>query len=184
MLPRQQILGRDAMQKLTTARGVWLGGISSGLISGSAMALFLMVYCSIGIGFFTPMQLIAGTFYGSGVESAGGTSAAVGLLFHLFNSAIIGLIFAAFIRYSTAPIALVFGVASSILIWVIATFVAVPLLDLPLSRTLPSIWGAWLFAHLLFGVFLMITPSLVTHMSATARIDSAVANTRERPRAA
>jgi hypothetical protein len=184
MLPKEQISKTDAMPKLTNARGVWLGGISSGLISGLAMALFLMVYCSTGIGFFTPMQLIAGTFYGSGVESAGGTSAAVGLLFHLFNSAIIGLIFAAFIRYSTALMALVFGVATSILIWVIATFVAVPLLDPPLSRTLSSISGAWLFAHLLFGVFLMVTPSLVTHLSSPVRIDSAVANTREQPRAA
>lgn len=159
------------MQKITTTRGVVLGGLWSGLMAGSAMALFLMVLSALsGSGFWKPMQLIAGSFYGNGAESAGATTAAVGLLFHLFNSAAIGLIFAAFVRYSTEIAALLIGMGMALGIWVITTFVAVPLLDPPLWRVLGYASFPWFFAHVVFGGVLMITPTMVSRYSESTQL--------------
>jgi len=152
------------MQRLTTARGVWLGGLWSGVVAGTIMAAFLMVISGLhGNGFVTPMQLFAGVFYAN--PQLLGSSALLGFVFHLFNSAVIGVIFAAFVRYSTRVVATLLGLGVSLVIWGITTFVAIPLLDPALGRSLNGAMIPWFLAHLLFGATLMITPSMVVHWS-------------------
>ena len=159
------------MEKITTARGVWLGGICSGVLAGIAMAVFLIVVAAFAGGSFAnPMQLIAGIFYGNAAASAGASSALSGLAFHLLISAVIGLIFASFIRYSTKTMAFFLGISMSILIWAVATFAVVPLLDPPLWRAVSSAMVSWFVAHLVFGGTLMITPAMVVRWSDSSSV--------------
>lgn len=160
------------MEKLTTARGVWLGGMASGLLAGCAMALSLCTFAAAtGIGFLTPLQLMAATFFGTQTQPGGAISTAVGLLLHLLIAVVIGVAFASLVRYSTTVMAMIFGIAASVLIWAITTFVAVPLLDPALWRVLPRVRTGWFVSHLLFGICLMVTPSLVTRLSSRTHPD-------------
>lgn len=98
-------------------------------------------------------------------------STAVGLLLHLLIAVVIGVAFASLVRYSTTVMAMIFGIAASVLIWAITTFVAVPLLDPALWRVLPRMRTGWFVSHLLFGICLMVTPSLVTRLSSRTHPD-------------
>jgi len=155
------------MQSITNARGVVIGGLWSGLLAGVSMALFLALCFGLaGKGFFTPFQLLGAVFFPSSGAPNSSTTAIAGIILHLFNSIVLGIVFAAFTRYSTGLTAFIVGMLSLVAVWGIATFVALPLFDPPLWRGVSStMMPAWFLSHLVFGAFLAVTPVFVASWS-------------------
>ncbi len=150
----------------TNARGVFLGGIFSGIVAGAVMLLFAMfLYLSTGYGFLTPPRFIGDTL----VAGLGSVAAIIlGIVFHLCVSAVLGVAYASLFRYSTAVVAALCGVVFGLLIWAVNMLVVVPLLDSPLTRSARATRPGWIIAHILFGAFLGLVPGAVSRFSKPA----------------
>lgn len=149
----------------TTFKGVILAGISVGLVAGAVMALFTMIYAAFtGLGFLTPVRQMSAIIYGEAAMQ-GFAPVFVGALLHFANSIIFGFVFAAFFRYSTSLVASIAGIVYALLIWVTMTYVALPLFNALMSRTVRGMPFGWFLAHVLFGVTLGTAPVLVSRFS-------------------
>jgi hypothetical protein len=132
----------------------WLDGIIGGLVRPVLMGMVAMVLFPLfGIGsFWQPLNLIAALFnQGRGTNPFFGGSSILGLALHMMVAAILGLIFAWSSRTRAAGGMLVgWAIVWGLVVWVVAQFFGVPLLDPVIARTFP----AWLFAvgHVMYGV--------------------------------
>ncbi len=149
-------------------------GVTAGLIAGAAMALTWMLQSSsAGAGFWTPMELVACSFYGFPALAGGVRAIAAGIAAHFTVAAIFGAIFSSFLgEKRTSRQAFLGGLAFGLCVWAGMTYLALPALDAPLGQRAALIPGWWLFFHLVYGAFLSATPGLRRR---TPRRPSAVA---------
>ena len=135
-------------------------GLIAGLIAGIVMAMFMMLVTGLsGQGFLAPLYAIAATFNPSWAMTKGFAVAPilVGLMVHMMNSAVFGLIFALlarllFPRALTLPLAAVAGSVWGLILLGVNQLIILPLVDTPLVTATNGIFGWWLIGHLMYGV--------------------------------
>jgi hypothetical protein len=132
----------------------WIDGIIGGLIGSVLMGMVAMILFPIfGIGsFWQPMNEIAALFNQSwGTSPAFSGYSLVGMVVHMMMAAILSLMFAWAIRTRASGTALVaWAIVWGLVVWVVAHFVVLPLINPVMARLFPL----WLFAlvHAMFGV--------------------------------
>ena len=140
-------------------------GVIAGVIGGIVMAMIMMIVtAALGMGFLAPLYLIAATFHPAWAMTQGLqiTPLLVGLMVHMVNSAILGVIFAVVLRWLfqrplgvvTAAVA---GMGWGLLIFLAMTYGVLPLLDSAMAHAITTntallIW--WIVSHLMYGVVL------------------------------
>jgi len=137
-------------------------GLIAGLIGGIVMAMFMMIVTALtGMGFLAPLYAIAATFNHAWAMTKGFDLAAilVGLMLHMVNSAVFGLIFAllgAWLlpRALALPAAAMAGMVWGLILLAINQLIVLPLVDAPMAVATNGIFGWWLVGHLMFGVVL------------------------------
>ncbi len=137
----------------------------SGALAGTAGGILLMLWelvrsAIVGEGFFLPLRLVAGVFFGVDVLIAGPWSELVGALVHLAVSIFFGIVFALLVRrdlpYGKAFVsALLYGVA----VWLVMTY-AVLFADPVMRERLLVSPADWFWVHLLYGLGLSTAPAL------------------------
>ena len=144
-----------------TGRTVAAGAIA-GLIGGVVMAMVMMIVTALaGMGFLAPLYAIAATFNRSWAMAKGvdGGPLLAGLMLHMLNSALFGLLFTLllrgiFPRALALPAAALAGMAWGLILLVVNQFIVLPLADPPLVTATSGIFGWWLVGHLMYGVVL------------------------------
>src|SRR5262249_34170437 len=128
----------------------------AGIIGGAAMLLFSMiVFLLAGAGGFTrPTQLIGAVFRQSWGDLSGFSLVpfVLGLFMHGCMSIAVGLVLgwmATAMRWKSAAV-LAGSVVVSMIVWAVAQYTIVPMVDPVMARNFP----AWIFAlaHATFGV--------------------------------
>ncbi len=142
-------------------RRLW-AGVGAGLIAGIAMGLFLVINANaIGAGAWLPFRLIAATMVDVKALLGGPATIVLGVLLHLFLSALFGGLFVGLLGHRRSGAAtLVYGWAYALAILLVMTFVALPRMDPVMSARVRMIPVAWLLAHLVYGTTLALTPLL------------------------
>ena len=137
-------------------------GIVAGIIGGMLMAaLTMMATAASGMGLLAPLKLIAATFFGKEATAGGAGVLLVGLMLHMMNAAVLGVIFAALIRrIEGGGAAVVAGLAFGIAVWLATTFIALPVADPIMRAAVATIPGVWFVAHMFFGVGVGSVPAL------------------------
>lgn len=150
------------MDQRISTRGTLWGGAVAGMIAGLAMAMAAMIYAwTAGAGFWLPVRNIAALWFGVNALVMGASAPFVGVLTHLVNSAVFGIIFAFLIRSRpTTGVAFAGGIAYGIVIWAVMTYVALPLFNETMyERTANANPGWWFVLHLIFGGMLFLAPA-------------------------
>ncbi len=158
----------DVSRTTRDARGIIVGGGIAGIIAGIVMAMFAMGYAGMmGMGWLTPLRLIAATLYGVDALIGGSGVLLIGLIIHMMASAAFGIIFAALLpARASAGAAFGGGLLWGFFVWVIMTFAVISWLNPTMAARVSLISGAWFFEHLVFGAVLAITPGQVRSLSA------------------
>lgn len=147
-------------------------GVVAGFIGGMVMGMMSMIHAAAtGAGFFAPLKLIAATFYGSDALSGGAGPIVVGLMAHMMNSGILGLLFALVVgrRWSIGG-ALGLGLVWGVIIWAIMTWVVLPMADPTMHDAVLKSPGMWFMNHLVFGASLLLTPILARAFSGVSKV--------------
>lgn len=142
--------------------GVYSAGAVAGLIAGVVMALAMMGRSSgMGDGYWTPMNVIAGTWLGVDALVGGAWTTALGVVTHLIAAAFWGAVFSALIRRRETVFGAFWeGLLFSVGVWLIMTYIGLPIFDrtmIPRAALMP---GWWFYEHLIYGACLCITPAL------------------------
>lgn len=139
------------------------GGVVGGLAGGIILAMFMMIVTGLkGVGLLRPLYLVAATFHSQwamvkGVEIF---PILVGLMFHMMNSAIFGLIFAlvlgAILRERSAVVTMwvVGGVVWGLILFIVNQYVILPLVDPAMAMGAATVLFWWIVAHLMYGFVL------------------------------
>ncbi len=152
-------------------------GALGGLAGGVVMAMWSMIVMwLIGVGFWTPLNLMAHTFWPSAPLDATFRPAAlaIGVVVHLIMSVALGLVLAILTRAagritaSWAGLAAV-GMAYGLVVWLVNQYLIWPLID-PVAA---QAFTPWVFAvgHLMYGL-----------VSGLALVGAAVPGRRAGPR--
>ncbi|MBI4308100.1 MAG: hypothetical protein HY684_04775 [Chloroflexi bacterium] len=134
------------------------GGVVAGLIAGMVMAIVVMMVTAFsGMGLFAGPEMIGQTLL-RGQSGAGVT--VVGLMVHMMNSAIFGIIWGLIWRgiAKAGGTAVIGGVVYGLVIWLVMTYAVLPILSSPVPG--PILPVAWAMAHLMFGLVLGLWPAL------------------------
>ena len=128
-------------------------GIGAGIIGGIVMAAFAMMYAgAMGMGFWTPLRLIAAPTSGVTALIGGGGILLWGMVIHLMMSAIFGVILAAILPRRVGNAAgFGWGILYGIAVWAVMTFLALPVVNSTMQARIALMQGSWFFEHLLFG---------------------------------
>jgi hypothetical protein len=128
----------------------------AGFVAGMVMAASAMIRSgALGLGFWLPVQSIAGAFFGVDALIGGTGSVVLGLIAHVVMSLLLGGVFGALISSDSSRAAIVgLALAYSILVWASMTFLALPLInEVMLERVLLApVW--WFVLHLIYGLVL------------------------------
>lgn len=146
-----------------------VAGVLSGVTGGIGMALVLLWRAwANGLNVWTPMHLIAASFYGEAALQGDPKAVVAGVMLHLGVSVLYGILFSLCVSRATPlGIALLYGMVYSVLIWAGMTYFALPLVD-PLMQEREVLQSSWWFgAHLVFGALLFVTPILKNALAAT-----------------
>jgi hypothetical protein len=156
-----QTAGGTGIEATGGAREIVGAGAVAGIIGGILMAMIMMMATAAGgIGLFAPLRLIAATFYGKDAMVGGGPLL-VGLMGHMMNSMVFGVIFAWIARRRLAAFpALMAGVAFGVAIWAIMTFGGLPMLNPMMRERVAMMPVAWFIAHVAFGMGVGSAPGL------------------------
>lgn len=133
-------------------------GALGGLLGGVVMAMWSMIVMwLIGVGFWTPLNLLAHTFWRE-VPLDGAFSwpgLLIGMVVHMMMSVVLGLVLAALVgatgRVGGSPIGLAaVGMAYGLVVWLVNQYGIWPLID----RAAAEAFTPWVFAvgHLMFGL--------------------------------
>jgi hypothetical protein len=147
----------DTNTRSLLSYGSWWGkAVVAGLIGGVAMAAYLMIAASImGLGFWTPVYMIAGVFqaYRPPVPGTAGAAAA-GVFLHLLTAAFWGAAFAWLAGIFPRTVhgwgaSTLWGLAYGIVVWVIMGEGIGPSLSPPMDQA-PAV--NFFISHLIFGM--------------------------------
>jgi hypothetical protein len=133
-------------------RDIAFAGAFTGLVAGLAMALCAMLGAAgAGERFFLPAELVAAALYGP--QALGRTDAIfAGVVVHLLVAAAWGMLFAAIVTTPTTRFeTFLGGLFYGIFIWVVMTFVVLPLADPTMHARALADAGFSLVDHLIFG---------------------------------
>jgi hypothetical protein len=150
------------------AREIVGTGVVAGIIGGMLMAMIMMVATAAGgMGLLAPLRLIAATFYGKDAMTGGGPLI-VGLMVHMMNSMVFGVLFAwtAGRRLAALP-ALMAGVAFGVAIWAVMTFGGLPMLNPMMRERVAMMPVVWFVAHVAFGMGVGSAPALRRRFAAS-----------------
>ena len=155
-------------------------GAIVGMIGGVVMAMFTMLATAtyLGLGFFTPLYVMASPLLGQQIlmtAMKGGIfyftpgPALLGLVVHMLWSALFGMIFGliAYGAHLKGIGAVIGGLVYGVLAMLLMNFVVLPLVGAPnLSHMLG--WLSFTIGHLLFGLVLglwpVVRPQDFTHL--------------------
>jgi hypothetical protein len=154
----------EAMQYMSRPnkrpKAVTYGGTSAGIIGGVLMLLFLMVANVFLQGdFFLPVRMIAASLMGVEAQTGGAAPILLGLVLHLVVSSLLGIFFA-FVATPVKSLAnyLGFGILYGFALWVVMTYMGLPILNPILGESIQYMTYQWFFAHLIFGASLGLIP--------------------------
>ena len=147
---------------VSTAAEIIEAGIVTGVAAGCAMALWLVVYAAFtGLGAFTPIKLIAGTFYGSSTLQAGWGPVFWGFAIHLAISVAFAILYGAMVHRDTEPFqAVMGGIIFGFALWLVMTFLVLPVVNPVMRADIASAPIGWFGAHLPFGAVLGAVPQV------------------------
>lgn len=147
---------------LPPSQGIFAGGATAGIFAAIVMALFSMSLAATqGIGFWTPMRMIAASLVG--VKALVATPAVIllGICLHLGTGAFWGVVFASFVRRSTsAGAAFWAGLLYGVGVWAFMSYIGLPALNRTMEARVAMQPGKFFAGHLLYGACLMVTPAL------------------------
>jgi len=149
--------------------------ILGGLVGSIVMAMWaMMVSLFSGMGFWTPVQLIAATWMGSQAMMHVTTSVILtGLMTHMMMGAMLGIVLAgafAIFRIPTGPARLLWGMGYAIVVWIVNQYAVLPIIDPMMASHMPP----WAFAigHVMFGVVaaaFILNPSMASQGNTVLR---------------
>jgi hypothetical protein len=151
-------------------------GALGGMLGGAMMAMWSMIVLWLtGVGFWTPLNLIAHTLWRRAPLDATFSWGALllGMVVHLMMATLLGMVFAvAAGRYPTSRATLLgAGAVYGVVVWLLMQYVIWPLVDAAAATA----FTAWVFAvgHLLYGMVtaIVVPPALtggVLHRERTA----------------
>ena len=131
-------------------------GIVAGVIAGMAMAMFIMIVTLAGgMGLFATPEMIGQTFLKG---QTGFASIVLGLMGHMMNSAVFGVIWALLWRAvaKTGAVAILGGLIYGLAIWLVMTYGVAPALGSAVPGPISPI--AWVMGHMMFGFVLGLLP--------------------------
>lgn len=140
------------------------------------MAMFMMIVTALtGMGFLAPLYAIAATFNPSWAMMKGFDLGPilVGLMLHMVNSAVFGLIFALLVcwiypRTLALPVAAIAGMVWGLILLVVNQYIVLPLVDASMVTATRGIFGWWLIGHLMFGIVLgVIAGATIARLAGT-----------------
>ncbi len=128
-------------------------GTGAGIIGGIVMAAFAMMYAgAMGMGFWTPLRLIAASTNGVDALIGGGGILLWGLMIHMVTAAVWGVIFAVVLpRRTSAGAGFGWGIGFGIVVWAVMTFIGLPLVNSTMQARISLMQGSWFIEHLLYG---------------------------------
>jgi hypothetical protein len=152
--------------------GFLIAGAIAGMIGGAMMAMFTMIatVTYLGMGFFTPLYVIASPLTGRQVmmtATHGGAfyfalgPAVLGLVVHMMWSALWGIIFGLIASglHLRGVAAVIGGMVFGILVLLVMSFIVGPIVGAPNFFQLLG-WPTWIIGHLLFGMVIGLWPAL------------------------
>lgn len=137
-------------------------GIVAGFIGGVLMALTAMIHAAaVGKGFWLPMKLVAGVFWGAAAPGGNIWMGIMGLLIHLAVASALGLGFGLFVSDRVdAPTALFTGVTYGVGIWLVMSFFVLPWANPVMMAPQLESMGWWFGYHIIFGLLMGLVPPL------------------------
>jgi uncharacterized membrane protein YagU involved in acid resistance len=152
--------------------GFLIAGAIAGMIGGIVMAMFTMIATAtyLGMGFFTPMYVIASPLTGRQtmmMAMHGGAfyfalgPAVLGLVVHMLWSACWGIIFGLIASglHLRGVAAVIGGMVYGVLVMLVMNFILLPIVGAPNLLTLLG-GTTFIIGHLLFGMVVGLWPVL------------------------
>lgn len=136
-------------------------GALAGFIGGACMGLLTMILsASAGMGFWHPVELMSGIFYGVDAILGGVGPVVTGLIVHLLITTGLGALFGALlpIKQAETSRATGWGLVYGAICWATITFVALPLVNQTMKDRVDLSPGWWFASFLLYGAVLGATP--------------------------
>lgn len=142
-------------------------GALAGLIGGIAMAMVSMLHAWIaGMGFWLPVKLIAATWFGVDALIGGFGVIIAGMMTHMMVSIVWGALFGLFIgRRRTIGTALLVGLLYATAIWLVMTYVGLPLVNRTMLDRVHMQPAWWILEHWVYGMALLLAPPLARGFS-------------------
>lgn len=138
-------------------------GAIAGFLGGACMALLTMILsASAGMGFWHPVELMSGIFYGVDSILGGVGPVITGIIVHAVLTTALGALFGALLPLPQAESsrATGWGLVYGAICWAAITFVALPVLNQTMKDRVDLAPGWWFASFLLFGVVLGATPAI------------------------
>lgn len=132
--------------------GGGIAGVMAAVLMGIAGSIYL---ASIGAGWSTAMQAIAGTYYKSMAFVGGPGVTTIGVITHLAVGGAFGALFALItLRIKSRGWLFLLGIPYAIAIWAFMTWVTLPVFDWVMFPRVEMIGTFWFFLHWIYGGFL------------------------------
>jgi len=138
-------------------------GAIAGFLGGACMALLTMILsASAGMGFWHPVELMSGIFYGVDAILGGVGPVITGLIVHAILTTALGALFGAILPVDQAESgrATGWGLVYGALCWAAITFVVLPVMNQTMKDRVDLAPGWWFASFLLYGVVLGATPAI------------------------
>jgi hypothetical protein len=147
---------RDPTRPENVRRTAWAGAVG-GIVAASAMLLFATIVSAMeGTGVLGPVMVIGATFLGESAMAQPIASSMLGLVTHVLMGAAFGMPFALVTRrIASSPLLLGAGVAYGAGIFLVMTYLVLPLVNPIMAATIEPGW--WFLYHLAFGLLLPAT---------------------------
>jgi hypothetical protein len=134
--------------------GRFITGLGPGLYGGLIMAITLCVLAiARAESVYRPFWVVASMFLGPKAMKGGPGPTAVGLIVHFVMSGVLGMLFTRIFGRTTMRRLLAFGFFYGIVLWLVAQFVLIPLLNPAIAARLGTVWPFFL-GHLAYGLSL------------------------------
>jgi hypothetical protein len=121
----------------------------------------MVASAAMGMGYFTPLLMIGGTFIGPEAMVGGPGIILYGLFLHLVVSISFGILFSAMVRRDTPnSAAILSGIAYGMGVLLLMTFVVVPLTNQVMRDRIPLMAGSFVLEHVLYGLGVAFAPAI------------------------